>query len=139
MGDNWSAKGPTKNLYILNPEMVQMTVWSGVSPKEVGSLRLAYNYTKIAKTLGFSSFSGHFPNFQHLQKDNARANLLDLKSQSYEFKSYYSIIVNFNQQFIILQFSIIYHLKSRRFMKQTLCLCIIFIRQTCYVQTSKMY
>ncbi len=29
-GDNWSVKGPTKNLYILNPEMVLMTVWGGV-------------------------------------------------------------------------------------------------------------
>ncbi len=28
-GDNWRAKGPTKNLYILSPQMVLMTVWGG--------------------------------------------------------------------------------------------------------------
>ncbi len=28
-GDNWSVKGPTKNLYIFIAEVVLMTVWSG--------------------------------------------------------------------------------------------------------------
>ena len=31
-GDNWSVKGPTKNLYILIAEVVLMTVWGGVFP-----------------------------------------------------------------------------------------------------------
>ncbi len=29
-GDNWSVKGPTKNLYTMNAEVVLMTVWGGV-------------------------------------------------------------------------------------------------------------
>ncbi len=33
-GDNWSVKGPTKNLYILNAEVVQMTVLGGVFPNQ---------------------------------------------------------------------------------------------------------
>ncbi len=33
-GDNWSLKGPTKNLYILNAEVVLMTVSGGVFPNQ---------------------------------------------------------------------------------------------------------
>ena len=33
-GDNWSIKGPTKNLYILIREMVLMTVWGGLFPNK---------------------------------------------------------------------------------------------------------
>ena len=33
-GDNWSVKGPTKNLYILNAEVVLMTVPGGVFPNQ---------------------------------------------------------------------------------------------------------
>ncbi len=33
-GDNWSVKGPTKNLYILNAGVVLVTVWGGVFPNE---------------------------------------------------------------------------------------------------------
>ena len=37
-GDNRSVNGPTKNLYILNTELVPMTVPGGVFPKSVGIL-----------------------------------------------------------------------------------------------------
>ncbi len=33
-GDNWSVKGPTKNLYILNAEVVLMTEPGGVFPNK---------------------------------------------------------------------------------------------------------
>ncbi len=33
-GDNWSVKGPTKNLYILTAEVVLMAIWSGVFPNQ---------------------------------------------------------------------------------------------------------
>ncbi len=31
-GDNWSVKRPTKKLYILDAEVVLMTVWGAVCP-----------------------------------------------------------------------------------------------------------
>ena len=31
-GDNWNVKGPTKNLYIFNAEVVLITVWGGIFP-----------------------------------------------------------------------------------------------------------
>ncbi len=41
-GDNWSVKGPTKNMYILNAEVVLITVWGGVFPNQWEYCRLCY-------------------------------------------------------------------------------------------------
>ena len=47
-GDNWSVKGPTKNLDISNAEVVLITVWGGVFPNQWEYNGLPYTQDKIS-------------------------------------------------------------------------------------------